>query len=310
MNRIREWKGCKEQLHRPIAPLSMLVAVLAAGLQLTVSSVVSPAFAAFELPAGEVITNLPAIPRNIPQKEAYEKYDPVIGKNFDLKNFWLRADLRVRPEMRNGMCFGNGAPVAGSCNTLANAQAGTRGGGASAAALTQTGNTFYVQQWVRLGIGYDLSPDVNFYMEIIDSATWGANGNPGNANDPSALNNNCASTTSANGAGGCTLGVRAAYVLVRNLGGVQGLSMKAGRQYVIFGGHSLFGHFDWSNTGFSHDGVMMQYSTKNVDSYLGWFREADTNCAPGTPGGTGTCGASIPNNGGTKASSAADLFIF
>ena len=53
------------------------------------------------MPEGEKITNVPAIPRAIPQKEGYELYDPKIGKNFDLKNFWMRADLRVRPEMRN-----------------------------------------------------------------------------------------------------------------------------------------------------------------------------------------------------------------
>ncbi len=34
-------------------------------------------------------------------------------------------------------------------------------------------NDFYVQQLTRLGIGYDLSPDVNFYMELQDSRTWG-----------------------------------------------------------------------------------------------------------------------------------------
>ena len=56
-------------------------------------------------------------------------------------------------------------------------------------------------------------------------------------------------------------------MLVRNLAGFQGLSMKAGRQYVVFGNQSLFGAFDWSNTGYSHDGVMFQYSTKAWDSY-------------------------------------------
>ena len=71
-------------------------AVMAAGM----SFVTAPAQAAFELPEGEKITNVPAIPRAIPQKEAYEIYDPKIGKNFDIKNFWIRADLRVRPEMR------------------------------------------------------------------------------------------------------------------------------------------------------------------------------------------------------------------
>ncbi|MGQ0811416.1 MAG: alginate export family protein, partial [Nitrospiraceae bacterium] len=208
-------------------------AALAASLQL----LPLPAWAGYELPPGERITNLPAIPRNMPQKEAYESYDPVIGRNFDVKNFWMRADLRVRPEFRNGVCFGGAIGAGGNCN----AGPGQRAlGGRSA-------NDFYVQQWVRLGIGYDLSPDVNFYMEIIDAATWGGNGNPNNAgNGGDALNHNCSAAGvqtgaagSPNNCGGCRLGVRAAYVLVRNLGGVQGLSMKAGRQYVIFGNHSL-----------------------------------------------------------------------
>lgn len=239
-------------------------AVMTAGLSFTAA----PAQAAFELPEGEKITNLPAIPRNIPQKEAYELYDPKIGKNFDLKNFWMRADLRVRPEWRNGVCFG-GSPVNGfgACNTGVNA----KGTGPGA-------NNSFVQQWVRLGIGYDLSPDVNFYMETIYSNDWGTSQNPINAGQSGgpALNNSCGQTA-ANGSATCSLGVRAAYMLVRNLGGIQGLSMKAGRQYVIFGAHSLLGHFDWANTGFSHDGFMFQYSTKPIDIYAGIFREADTN---------------------------------
>jgi hypothetical protein len=56
----------------------------------------APAHAAFELPEGERITHLPLVPRSIPQKEEYELYDPKIGKNFDLKNFWIRADLRAQ----------------------------------------------------------------------------------------------------------------------------------------------------------------------------------------------------------------------
>ena len=78
-------------------------AVMAAGM----SFVTAPAQAAFELPEGEKITHVPVVPRAIPQKEEYELYDPKIGKNFDLKNFWIRADLRVRPDMRNSVCFGS-----------------------------------------------------------------------------------------------------------------------------------------------------------------------------------------------------------
>lgn len=139
-------------------------AVMAAGM----SFVTAPAQAAFELPEGEKITNVAAIPRAIPQKEAYELYDPRIGKNFDLKNFWIRADLRVRPEMRNNVCFGSNGIGGGSCNTP---NPGTTPNGTPGKA-----NDFYVQQMTRLGIGYDLSPDVNFYMEIIDSATGAETG--------------------------------------------------------------------------------------------------------------------------------------
>ncbi|HTL60487.1 MAG TPA: alginate export family protein [Nitrospira sp.] len=272
-------------------------ALMAAGLSMTAA----PAQAAFELPEGEKITNLPAIPRAMPQKEAYELYDPKIGKNFDLKNFWLRADLRVRPEYRNAVCFGGNINTTGNCNS-----AGT----AANVAAGKAANDFFVQQWVRLGIGYDLSPDVNFYMEIIDSATWGGNGsqvNAGNGGDP--LNHNGTSTgANINGNGG-TLGVRAAYMLIRNFAGVQGLSLKAGRQYVIFGNHSLFGHFDWANTGYSHDGVMLQYSTKAWDSYYGWFHDSETDISQAAPVGSGN-----PNIVGTgqaqNAMGDSDWFIF
>ena len=56
----------------------------------------------------------------------------------------------------------------------------------------------------------------------------------------------------------------------------RGLSMKVGRQYVVFGNHSLFGHFDWANTGYSHDGVMFAYQTRVGTAISGWFRNA--NC--------------------------------
>ncbi|ALA60800.1 alginate export family protein [Nitrospira moscoviensis] len=281
-------------------------AVMAAGLSFNSA----PAQAAFELPEGEKITNLPAIPRAIPQKEAYELYDPKIGKNFDLKNFWMRADLRVRPEWRNNVCFGGGVPIGGACNSFAAGTATNRNPGNKA-------NDAYVQQWVRLGLGYDISPDVNFYMEIIDAAVWGANGlatNAGNGGDPLLHNGQTCVTNAAgvcNTAGnGGRLGVRAAYMLIRNFAGVQGLSVKAGRQYVIFGNHSLFGHFDWANTGYSHDGVMLQYSTKAWDSYLGWFRNSEGDLAQHSP--VGSLGGPIAGaaTNGQDGSRDADMVIF
>ena len=313
MGSIFEWKRWLRH------STTFVAAALVVGFQI----LTSPAFAGYQLPPGERITNLPAIPRNMPQKEAYESYDPVIGRNFDVKNFWLRADLRVRPEMRNGVCFGGGAPIGGACNSFNPGGTAQNFPGMNANA-GRGANDFFIQQWIRLGIGYDLSPDVNFYMEIIDSANWGSNGNPnnaGNAGDP--LNHNCGVGVTGQQAN-CRLGVRAAYMLVRNLAGIQGLSMKAGRQYIVLGNQSLFGHFDWANTGYSHDGVMFQYSTKAFESYLGWFRNSETDllqaspvgsgaaniagCGPGsTPGTPCTPGqrAGNPDGGGD-----ADMFIF
>jgi len=278
--------------------VAFAAAAVVAGFQLFSS----PVFAAYELPPGERITNLPAIPRNMPQKEAYENYDPVIGRNFDLKNLWIRGDMRVRPEWRNGVCFG-GSPITGfgACNNAV----GAKGTGPGA-------NNSFVQQWARLGIGYDLSPDVNFYMELIYSHDWGTTANPINAGQAGgpALNNNCGQAN-PNGAGGCSLGVRAAYMLVRNLGDVKGLSLKAGRQYLVFGNQSLLGHFDWANTGFSHDGFMFNYSgNKNFETWLGWFREADLNIGEGfSTGSFNNCGpAGSPT--GCQSNNASNMVVF
>jgi len=278
-----------------------LAAIFGAAAVTALQCLSLPAFAGFELPPGERITNLPAIPRNMPQKEAYELYDPVIGRNFDIKNLWMRADLRVRPEMRNNACFGLAQGVGGTCNSF-----GTRG---TAAGGGNKGNDMFVQQWMRLGIGYDLSPDVNFYVEIIDSANWGSNGsavNAGNGGDPLTHNG-----ATAGGAGnGGRLGVRAAYMLVRNLADIQGLSMKVGRQYVVFGNHSLFGHFDWANTGYSHDGVMFSYTgIKNWDMYAGWFRNSESDLGQAAAVGSGS-GNIAGNASGSDANRDADMIIF
>jgi hypothetical protein len=103
-------------------------------------------------------------------------------------------------------------------------------------------------------------------------------------------------------------------MLVRNFAEIQGLSVKAGRQYVVFGNHSLFGTFDWANTGFSHDGIMLQYSTKAWDTYLGWFRTSESDLGQAAP--VGSIGPNLPvagspttaNNG--SANIDANMLIF
>jgi hypothetical protein len=281
---------------------SMATFCSAAAVAVGMSFVAIPAQAAFELPEGERITHVPAVPRSIPQKEEYELYDPKIGKNFDLQKFWMRGDLRVRPVWRNGVCFGSIIVGNGACNRP---NPGTTPNGTPGQA-----NDYYAQQLTRLGFGYDLSPNVNFYMELQDSRTWGGNGANGRegVQDDARNQNGCAT---ANGGGNCgTLGVRAGYMLIRNFAGFQGLSMKAGRQYVVFGNQSLFGAFDWSNNGISHDGVMLQYSTKAWDTYGGWFRTSESDLGQAVPVGALNpgIGPSTFNNGNANLDS--DILMF
>jgi len=251
--------------------------------------------AALEVPEGERITNIIVIGRGIPLKEQYELFDPKIGRNFDIKNLWIRADLRVRPEYRNNLCFGSGIGNGGNCNEPSG----------SANRFAGQANDSFVQQMARLGIGYDLSPNVTFYLEFIDSRTWGGSADPINHTCAPALINNKTA---------CSLGIRAGYMLVRNFAGIQGLGIKAGRQYLVFGDQSLLGHFDWANTGFSFDGIMTNYSTKFMDTSLGWFRLTETDLAQGAALGSGgpnvnPLGQSVSGQG-NNAHGDVDMFVF
>jgi hypothetical protein len=265
----------------------ILNGLLSAGCLLTYTATAN---AAFQLPEGEKITNPIVIGRGIPQKEAYELFDPKIGRNFDIRNLWIRADLRVRPEYRNNVCFGGGIGGAGECNAPL----------ASPNSLTGKANDQFIQQLTRFGIGYDLSPDVNFYLELIDSRTWGGNQDP--------ITQTCGPALSS-GKSTCSLGIRAGYMLIRNFAGVKGLGLKAGRQYLVFGDQSLLGHFDWANTGFSFDGIRTDYNTEFMDSSFGWFRLAETDLPQGAPLGSG--GPNLSQSGQAKnANGDVDMLVF
>jgi hypothetical protein len=282
-------------------------AVMAAGM----SFVTAPAEAAFELPEGEKITHSAVVARAIPDKEAYELYDPKIGKNFDISKFWMRADLRVRYEMRNNICFGSAMAAGSTLGACNSPNRGTTPNGTAGKA-----NDSYALQKARLGFGYDLSSDVNFYMELQYASVWGANGQQGTPvqdNQRAQNGQNCQNSSAACFGNGGVLGVRAGYMLIRNFAGAQGFSVKAGRQYVVFGNQSIFGAFDWSNTGFAFDGIMLQYSTKAWDSWAGWFRTSESDLGQGEP--LGALHNNLPVSGGTNnnngsANIDSDVFIF
>ena len=132
-------------------------------------------------------------------------------------------------------------------------------------------NTFIVQQWARLGFNYSISPDVTFFLQAQQSKNWGVNGN-GGAGGPDA-----------NGTNG-TLFVRQGYMLVRNFL-MPNLTIKAGRQLVVWGNHRMFGHFDWNNVGWTHDGLTANYKlNKSTTLQVGWLRTEERDCVGVTSG--------------------------
>ena len=58
------------------------------------------AFAAKTTPATDKNTNVPAVPRAIPDLIPYHKFDPPKSKAFDLDKLTVSGDMRVRPEFR------------------------------------------------------------------------------------------------------------------------------------------------------------------------------------------------------------------
>lgn len=230
-------------------------------------------------------SNVPPVPRAIPDLYPYWKFDPPQSKLFSMENLVVSGDLRVRPEMRNNGTFGGSKR-----------------------------NDFFVQQWMRLGLNYTVSPDVEVFLQPQYAKNWGAGAGAIGGQGVTCGAAVCANDPFHVGAGD-SLFVRQAYVLIRNVG-VNNLSFKLGRQLLVFGNHRLFGHFDWANTGFSHDGIMFEYAPrKTLNLRGGWSRVAEGDF-DGTPGGGANADMfplGVPGLDGGAAGSAdatddADLF--
>ncbi len=226
----------------------------------------TPASGVKTTPATDKKTDMPAVPRAIPDLTKYGKFDPPTAKIFDFKNLTISGDMRVRPEFRSKGCFGGGG--GGTCTSSAGTM---RSSGDS--------NDFYTQQLIRLGFNYDISPDVRFFTQAQVSHNFGAT--------DSGVNPNSTSTD---------FFLRQGFMLVRNFV-VPNLSIKAGRQLMVWGNHRIFGHFDWNNVGFAFDGVTFRYNNKMMPVEFGWLRVAENNIGQNA-GGTNPAGAGKANQDG------------
>jgi hypothetical protein len=209
--------------------------------------------------------------------------DPAFAK-VDVDKLTISGEARIRYEVRTNADFGGGAAAAGQSNSSV------------------------ASHRIRVGVGYDLTPDVSFFAQLQDARVWGGEGCGLAATAGVLTGGNTCGTNSGIGAvssannGGTGVDLHQGYILVKNLF-APGLSLKAGRQELIYGDHRLFGHFGWSQIGNSFDAVKFTYSAQMADVDLFWARIADTE--NGTLGST--TGVVFPATGG-KGTNDQDIY--
>src|SRR2546428_3923495 len=205
--------------------------------------------------------------------------DPAFAKT-DMDQLTIGGEARIRYEIRN--------------NTSLN---------------SNNSNESAASHRIRVHVGYDLTPDVSFFVQIQDARIWGSEGStPGavagtNTNTSTGI----ASVASANGD---TTGVdlHQGYILLKNFL-VPGLSVKAGRQEIIFGDHRLFGNFGWSQVGNSFDAVRLTHSMPSGDVDLFWARIFDNDIGGGCSGSaSNNCSGVIFPGNGQKATQDQDIY--
>src|SRR5438445_3404385 len=173
--------------------------------------------------------------------------DPAFAK-VDMDALTIGGEARIRYEIRN--------------NTSLNSNG--------------AGNESAASHRIRLNVGYDLTPDVSFFAQIQDVRIYGSEGPFSSAPAGGGLSGiGAVSSQNQNGTG---LDLHQGYILVKNLL-VPGLSIKAGRQEIIYGDHRLFGNFGWSQVGNSFDAVKLMYSTQMYDVDVFWARIFDNELA-------------------------------
>src|SRR5256712_1879531 len=181
--------------------------------------------------------------------------DPAFAKT-DMDQLTIGGEARIRYEIRNNTSFNS---------NNSNESAGSHR--------------------IRVNVWYDLTPDVSFFAQLQDARVWGTEGN----NLSGSPAGSGIGTVSAANLGGTGVDLHQGYILLKNVF-ISGLSVKAGRQEIIFGDHRLFGNFGWSQVGNSFDAVRLTHSMPIADVDLFWARIIDTEVAAGcgTAGGGST----------------------
>src|SRR5437867_2805774 len=203
--------------------------------------------------------------------------DPAFAK-VDMDNLTIGGEARIRYEGRN--------------NTNLN---------------STNANESAASHRIRVNVGYDLTPDVSFFAQIQDVRIYGTEG-PINGAGATGAGQAGIGAVSAQNQNGSGLDLHQGYILVKNLG-LPGLSLKIGRQEIMYGDHRLFGNFNWSQVGNSFDAAKLMYSTQLYDVDLFWARVFDTETGGGCTAANNNCaGVIFPLATGTKGTTNQDIY--
>ncbi len=153
-----------------------------------------------------------------------------------------------------------------------------------------------VLQRVRLTTNAAVTSDTNVKITLQDSRMWGIS-------DPAGRGGPALSDAGTN-----TLDLHEAYVKVDNIFG-QPVSLKIGRQELVYGDQRLIGAFGWNNNGRSFDAIKANFSNSavSIDAFASKINDATaalgTNCFTGCGGdadqdfyGINAAIKAIPNN--------------
>ncbi len=204
--------------------------------------------------------------------------DPAFAK-VDVDKLTVGGEARIRYEIRTNTSFTGQEGV----------QAGIGG--------NQKANASYASHRIRVNVGYDLTPDVSFFAQLQDARNWGSEG-------VAALGTTGIQAVSQTNANQTGVDLHQGYIQVKNVL-MPGLSLKAGRQEIIFGDHRLFGNFGWSQVGNSFDAVRLTHSAAMADVDVFWARIFDTE---GTAGQAGNNNIVFPVGSAATATNDQDIY--
>ncbi|MFQ5432219.1 MAG: alginate export family protein [Nitrospinota bacterium] len=134
-------------------------------------------------------------------------------------------------------------------------------------------NAGFIGQRIRFSIGGETDDSIKYFIQAQDARVWGETGNV---------------STATEGADANALDLYQAYVQVNDFF-VEGLSLKMGRQTLVYGDQRLLGHLGWQDRARTHDAFKVTYKIQDlgqIDLFSSKEAELSANTASGKAAGT------------------------